>query len=446
MYEPLLFRYPILPLVVLKTSPFGAKRPINFPSLLNILAPILYVCPIIFPLLSTTKFAEITLKIMRYLISLFRNKKNDIPPRLELMTHFILLICQKLVTLECYDLLDIPEDEEFIELRDKLESKVDVYKSGDIFEDYNFRYYYFSMFNTRVAIQFALDSLDDKCDIEDRRWIYEDYIANHTDFKEFIETLENDDFNTWISKDQISFVIALFFEVILDKHDGSKNYPKSLNIFLKVGEKILQNDFFNLDRVSAVESYYAEPLFQAFSILATEEEAEEDTKEFLLDWLLIRSREMVLHDLSNYSYVSRYLSILLGNGLDNIPDEDFYFIYPLVYKRAQREYNVDMFDNLIFLLSFNTTLYESEIDEEFLLAISSIFMENEDINGKRFNIFAYLSKLLYVRSRDMNEDPLITSTYQIVTGDFDLEDKKAIAKWKKDYAPFAKAIAEQDEE
>ena len=105
-----------------------------------------------------------------------------------------------------------------------------------------------------------------------------------------------------------------------------------------------------------------------------------------------------------------------------------------------------MFDNLIFLLSFNTTLYESEIDEEFLLAISSIFMENEDINGKRFNIFAYLSKLLYVRSRDMNEDPLITSTYQIVTGDFDLEDKKAIAKWKKDYAPFAKAIAEQDEE
>ena len=390
--------------------------------------------------------ADITLKIMRYLNKLSSNKKSGKPPRLELMIHFMLLISQKVITLEYHDLLDIPEDEEFVTLRDKLESKVDTEKTGDIFEDYNFRYYYCSMFNTRVAIQFALDSLDDKCDIDERRWIYEDYIANHTDFDELIQTLDNEDFNAWINKDQISFVVALFFEIALEKHDQADDYPNRLNLFLKVGERILQNDFFNLDRVSAVEGYYAEPLFQALSILAKEDEVEEQTREFLLDWLLIRSREMVLHDLSNSSHVTRYLSILLESGIDSITDEDFYFIYPLVFKRAQREYNRDMFNNLILLLTYNSTLYESEVDEEFLIALDSIYQANEDVEGNRFNIFAYLSKLLYARNRDVYEDQLITSTYQIITNDFELEDKKAIAKWKKDYSYFAKIIVEQNEE
>ena len=87
------------------------------------------------------------------------------------------------------------------------------------------------------------------------------------------------------------------------------------------------------------------------------------------------------------------------------------------------------------LLINNHTLYDFEVDLEFLYLADFHYQSNQDLSA----IFVQLVTLFEVRNRSFYEDELITNLYKYIYNDFDAEDEDAFNEYLEEYAKWIPA-------
>lgn len=324
-------------------------------------------------------------------------------------------------------------------LEDSDEYRSDAYAlssliDNDLFDrllkDSSLRQAYYVFFLDRAKLEAAVEHIPHKSHFAANAHLYRPYIEENLRFDVLKETLINEDFISWIEKAQIKSVIALFYDLMFAKHFGTAiDYQARLGNYLQVADRILQNDFFNQSRCTLHERVYIEPLFQSFAALLKEEGVDSALSFDLGQWLLETSRKFCSLDPANTAYVRVYASVLSERGDGAIPDEDFFFLYPLLFKRLQRAYDSELFLRANQLLCYTSSLYENEIDVEFL-SLLSLF---HDHGGDLSIAHMHLAVLLKLRNRGMLEDDLITNSYAIWTEDYELADENAYNVWKQEH-------------
>lgn len=296
-------------------------------------------------------------------------------------------------------------------------------------------YIYYIMFNRRAMLDRSVFNFNYEDEYSKHDGYYKNDVVNNLHLDDLNNALINEDFSLWSSKCLVDSVISLFYNLLITKYESNEeDYYYKLNHFLKVAEIALQHDFFSLNRCSAYESYFIEPLFKAFSMLLNEDGVDEITKYNLSDWLLIRSRENCTKYINDIGYISIYANMLKDRE-DDIPDKDFFFIYPLLYKVLQNHFDNELWMTTMSLLINNHTLYDFEIDLEFLYLADFHYQSNQDLSA----IFVQLVTLFEVRNRSFYEDELITNLYKYLYNDLDAEDEDAFNEYLEEYAKWIPA-------
>ena len=400
----------------------------------RILSVIFY--PFIFGVGSEKEKAE-TIKGMNEVTEYLNKVANDKNENYNLVAGLVNYLNTGVKIAQYHHALEIEKSEKYEASVDELESNFNQKAFYEMLNEVTIATRFYVTFNDLAVLVRTITVMNYDSQIVKYEDYYQDFVNRHLDLAKLNTALENDDFDLWRKIDGVNMVAALFYELLLYRClKGEEEYHKKLNDYLKMAELILQHDFFDLRKANVVESYFVESLFGTFASLVNDENVDEITKYNLKDWLRIRSKEMTLSGLANYTFIKSYASIL-AEDVNGIPSEDFFFLYPLIYKRVQNEFDIEVFNTAFELLSLSSCLYKSEVDLEFLYLIG-LYIENND--EYTFQIYSYLSALLYYQGRNVKEDDLISNTYAYLYDDFEFENQEALEEWTNNYLKYAARV------
>ena len=292
---------------------------------------------------------------------------------------------------------------------------------------------YYNMFFKRAMLTNAVFNFNYKDEFEKRQNYYMKYVLDHFDSKALVDAAINDDFDAWKNNNLVESLIGFFYYLLIAKYTEDENsYIQKLNYYLKVAELILQNGFFDLNRSPAYETYFIPPLFQSFAQLVSEDNVDETTSYNLLDWLVIRGRELCASNVNSNSYISVYAKILKERDEDLIPDQDFFFLYPMLYKLIQKKYDNESWMTAMDLIARCTALYDFELNEEFMFLSGLRFNYDQDLEA----ILLQLAAFLKTREKDLTGDDLINDLYKYLYDDYELENEKQYHRYLETYVRF----------
>ena len=200
----------------------------------------------------------------------------------------------------------------------------------------------------------------------------------------------------------------------------------------------MQNDFFDLNRSPLYETYFIPPLFQSFAQLLNEDYVDETTNYNLSDWLVIRGRELCACNVNSSSYISVYAKILNERDEGLIPDQDFFFLYPMLYKLIQKKYDNESWMVAMNLIKRCSALYDFELNEEFMFLSALRFNDENELEP----ILLQLVTFLKARERDLIEDNLINDLYKYLFNDYELENDEQYHQYLEKYVEFIPNDAE----
>ena len=306
-------------------------------------------------------------------------------------------------------------------------------------------YRYYMMFNDRAMLARVVLFMTDEHQINYMQRFLMGFVNKHLRVKELDAMIENDDYVLWIQRQGIYVVIALFYNLLLTKYfRDEKSFSIELEHYLHVATEILHNDFFAPSRSTIVERYYRGLLFESFSnLLRTEDDkVEEMTHYCLCDWLKIRCKELCGQDVLNTAAIKTFVSVLLQDDDNDIEDEDFFFIYPMLYKCIERHFDYETWMSAVTLLICTNAIYEYEASNEFLYLVS-LFREHRD---DELPVLMALCSVITLRHRDIYDDELIDDTYRLFFDDFDIEDEHKYAEWKDRYLNMVESAKDDDED
>ena len=292
---------------------------------------------------------------------------------------------------------------------------------------------YYNMFFKRAMLTNAVFNFNYKDEFEKRQNYYMKYVLDHFDSKALVDAAINDDFDAWKNNNLVESLIGFFYYLLIAKYTEDENsYIQKLNYYLKVAELILQNGFFDLNRSPAYETYFIPPLFQSFAQLVSEDNVDETTSYNLLDWLVIRGRELCASNVNSNSYISVYAKILKERDEDLIPDQDFFFLYPMLYKLIQKKYDNESWMIAMDLIASCTALYDFELNEEFMFLSALRFNVEHELEP----ILLQLAAFLKTREKDLTGDDLINDLYKYLYDDYELENEKQYHRYLETYVRF----------
>ena len=292
---------------------------------------------------------------------------------------------------------------------------------------------YYNMFFKRAMLTNAVFNFNYKDEFEKRQNYYMKYVLDHFDSKALVDAAINDDFDAWKNNNLVESLIGFFYYLFIAKYTEDENsYIQKLNYYLKVAELILQNGFFDLNRSPAYETYFIPPLFQSFAQLVSEDNVDETTSYNLLDWLVIRGRELCASNVNSNSYISVYAKILKERDEDLIPDQDFFFLYPMLYKLIQKKYDNESWMTAMDLIASCTALYDFELNEEFMFLSALRFNVEHELEP----ILLQLAAFLKTREKDLTGDDLINDLYKYLYDDYELENEKQYHRYLETYVRF----------
>ena len=377
-------------------------------------------------------------RISKYLKQKIKTKKYQNNEYLHLICKLASYINNSIIDGEYINPLDDDLMDGFKEVAAEVENFYDNDIALKALSEDNVYSVYYNLFNKRALLAHALEYFDNQDEYELFENYYKQFVLDNLQLDKLNSALINDDFSSWYSNNLIDSVISLFYSLIVTKYEESEElYFQRLNHFLKVGELVLQNDFLNLDRCSFYELYFVEPLFSIFSTLVELENIDETIQYNLRDWILFRGRLYCAENPTNIGYLTAYASAIYNRDICEIPNEDFFFIYPLLYRYLTNDYQNTLWDYTISLVIHNQTLYKSETDEEF------IYLSEMRFNlGDREQVFMRLVSYLYYWDRDLQNDYLIGTLYAYLYSDYDYENQKEYKKWMKDYLALANTVKE----
>ena len=326
---------------------------------------------------------------------------------------------------------DFEDEEEYLKECYQLSKNLDVDTFNKLLDKSSICQVYYTMFNRRAFLSNAVFNYAYKDEYSKYKNYYQRFVLNYFKSDELISAILNEDYEAWNNQRLINSLIGFFYYVLINKHtENKKDYFQSLNYYLKLAELILQNDFFSDFHSSIYESYFIEPLFQSFAKLVNLDDVNEITKDNLLDWLVIKGREMVTKDTSNNNYLSIYATILNERDDVDLADQDFFFIYPCLYKSLQKHFDNELWIITMNLLTRTTALYNFEIDLEFIL-LAALRFNNYDKDLEP--ILMRLHLLLQINNRDVVQDDLIIDLYKNLYQDEGLKNKKQYREYLEKY-------------
>ena len=378
-------------------------------------------------------------KVTKHLNGLYKNKKYVGSTNLNIVSGLIDSLNASIIAGEYAFDLSFEEEEEYQKEANKLSENYD----GEAFltqlNKVAICQIYYSMFFKRAMLSNAVSNFNYKDEYKKRQNYYMNYVMSSFDNKTLINAVLKDDFDAWKNKGLINSLTGFFYYVFIAKHtENEDSYIQKLNYYLKVAELILQNDFFDLNRSPLYETYFIPPLFQSFAKLLNEDYVDETTNYNLSDWLVIRGRELCACNVNSSSYINVYAKILDERDEGLIPDQDFFFLYPMLYKLIQKKYDNELWMMAMNLITRCTTLYDFELNEEFIFLSALRFNVENELEP----ILLQLATFLEARERNRIEDDLINDLYKYLFNDYELENDEQYHQYLEKYVEFIPNDAE----
>ena len=372
-------------------------------------------------------------KVTSHLNSLYKNKKYIGSTSLNIISGLVDTLNAAIEAGDYAFDLSFDEEEKYHKEANKLSKNYDEEAFYEELNKTTICQIYYNMFFKRAMLTSAVFNFNHKDEFEKRQNYYMQYVTDHFDSEALINAVVNDDFEAWKNNGLINSLIGFFYYLFISKHsEDEDSYLKKLNYYLKVAELILQNGFFDLNVSPVYETYFIPPLFQSFAQLINEDYVDETTNYNLSDWLVIRGRELCASNVNNTTYISVYTKILNERDMDMIPDQDFFFLYPMLYKLIQKKYDNELWISAMNILTRCTALYDFELNEEFIFLSALKFNDDNEIEP----ILLRLAAFLKAREKDLTEDDLIADLYKYLYNDYELENEDQYREYLEKYAEF----------
>ncbi len=382
------------------------------------------------------RFAKLMMNLSRYLIGEYSLKNAKNHAKLDFISSIITSLNFSLIRGNYSFDLEFEEYQEHFKLANKLYNLYDQNIFTDMAKKTSLLSAYYILFDRRARLTYALENYNYKDKYEANKDYYQHFVIDNLEIEKLNEALSSADIDSWINNSLVDSFTALFYDLLITKYESDEeDYLERLNNYLQAATMALQDEFFDLSRITFFEKYFIAPLFNSFAMLLMDESVENKTRYNLFYWVNGEIRELCASDPTNIEYISVYAHILDEYNADELENEDFFFLYPLLYKTIQNHFDRDLLFIALNLLKRATVLYKEEADVEFLYLIEFLFNDNPD----DMNIITYqLAAFVYSKGRDPFEDSLIQDAYMYLYDDYELEDQERYQAWLSSYAQWIK--------